>query len=75
LPFQGLNPPFKRITERTGVLNEVLQLRRVSLSHRFIGGIDRSRMKFGNTGDVLVELFQTALDGGDLEWVGSRGSV
>ena len=70
MPFQSLDPPLESVTERASVRNELFQLGRVPLGDTVVGGIDGSRMEFGNTRDAIVELLQATLDGGDLEWVG-----
>lgn len=70
LPLQGFDPPFQRVTECARIRDEVLQFRFISLNNGFIGGVDGPRVKFGNAGDVFVELPQAVLNGGDLESVG-----
>jgi len=71
LPLQSLDPPLERVTERASLFHEFLQFRCGSLASGFIGGVDGPRVKLGNAVDVLVELFQTVLDGGNLRCVGN----
>ena len=73
LSFQSLDPPFKRVAECASIRNKVFQLRGVSLGGAVVGGINGSRVEFRNARNVVVELFQAALYGGDLERVEKPG--